>query len=111
MPSEIKESDWKIFRRLHPVALERFCRQVIEEVNQVTSEVTENFHERYVEVFRFIMDRNEEMARAFDDMRRSKAFILLTNIRESKLLTDEEFQEFSPEAREAVESIIEIRRS
>jgi hypothetical protein len=29
------------------------------------------------------MDRNEEMARAFEDMRRSKAFILLPNIKES----------------------------
>ena len=37
MPLEIKESDWKLFRRLHPVALERFCRQVIEEINQATS--------------------------------------------------------------------------
>lgn len=50
------------------------------------------------------------MARAFDDMRRSKAFILLANIEESQLLTDEEFLEFSSEVREAVESILESRR-
>jgi hypothetical protein len=30
------------------------------------------------------MDPNEEMARAFDDMRRSKAFILLANIKEDR---------------------------
>jgi hypothetical protein len=110
MPREIKESDWKIFRRLHPVALERFCKQVVEEINQATSKVTENYHERYLEVFRLIMDRNEEMARAFDDMRRSNAFILLANIRESQLLTEEEFLEFSPETREGVEVIINVRR-
>lgn len=110
MPGEIKESDWKIFRRLHAVALERFCRRVIEEINHATSNCHENYHERYLEVFRLIMGRNEEMARAFDDMRRSKAFILLANIRESQLLTDEEFSEFSSEAREAVESILESRR-
>jgi hypothetical protein len=82
MTGEIKKSDWKTFRRLHKVALERFCQQVIEEIRQVTSGVTENYHEHYLEVFRLIMGRNEEMARAFDDMRRSRAFILLANIKE-----------------------------
>lgn len=110
MPREIKESDWKIFRRLHPVALERFCKQVLEEINQATSEVTENYHERYLEVFRLIMDSNEKMGWAFNDVRRSKAIILLANIKESELLTDEEFSQFSPETREAVEVILEIRR-
>lgn len=110
MPREIKESDWKLFRRLHPVALERFCKQVIEEINQATSEVTANYHGRYLEVFRLIIDRNEKMGWAFDDVRRSKAIILLANIKESQLLTEEEFLQFSPETREAVEVIIEIRR-
>lgn len=57
------------------------------------------------------MDRNEKMGWAFDDMRRSKAIILLANIKESGLLTDEEFSQFSPETRENVEVIIKIRRS
>jgi len=111
MPREIKESDWKLFRRLHPVALERFCKQVIEEINQATSEVTENYHDRYLEVFRLIRDRNEEMGWAFNDVRRSKGIILLANIKESGLLTEEEFLQFSPETREGVEVIIKVRRS
>jgi hypothetical protein len=109
MPHEIKESDWKIFRRLHRVALERFCRQVIEEINEAASNNAANYHERYLEVFRLIMDRNDKMALAFNDMRRSRALLLLVNIKESQLLTAEEFSEFSAEAREAVASILEIR--
>ena len=111
MPREIKESDWKVFRRLHQVALERFCQRVIEEINDATSNCSEHYHERYLEVFDLIMDRNEKMARAFDDMSRSRAFLLLANIRQSQLLTDEEFSEFSVEAREAVASIFKIRRT
>jgi len=111
MPREIKESDWKIFRRLHPVALERFCQRVIAEINQTTSNSTGDHHKRYLEVFNLIMERNEQMARAFDDMRRSKAFILLANIIESDLLTSEEISELSSEARAAVEVILEIRRT
>lgn len=63
-----------------------------------------------LEVFRLIMDRNEKMGWAFNDVRRSKAIILLANIMESELLTDEEVSQFSPETREAVEVILKIRR-
>jgi len=28
MPHEIKEADWKVLRRLHPLALERFSERV-----------------------------------------------------------------------------------
>jgi hypothetical protein len=51
MPLEITESDWKIFRRLHAVALERFCQRVIGEINRASANCTENYHERYLEVF------------------------------------------------------------
>jgi hypothetical protein len=110
MAREIKESDWKLLRRLHAVALERFCQRVIDEINRATSNCTEDYHKRYLEVFDLIMDHNEKMAQAFDDMSRSNAFILLTNIRESDLLTDEEFSQFSQETRDAVEVILSIRR-
>ena len=111
MTRQIQESDWKIFRRLHQVALERFCRQVIEEIHQVTSDCKDDYHERYLEVFNLIMDRNKKMARAFDDMKRSNAFFLLANIKGSQLLTDEEFREFSPETQEAVELILGVRKT
>lgn len=51
------------------------------------------------------------MASAFNDPRRSNAFILLTNINEEGLLTDEELMEFSPEERETIEVIDSIRRA
>ena len=47
---------------------------------------------------------------AFDDIRRSRAIMLLTNIKESDLLTEEEFSQFSQETRESVEVILGIRR-
>jgi hypothetical protein len=37
---EIKESDWKVFRRLHSVALERYCRRVLEEVRVAAKATT-----------------------------------------------------------------------
>ena len=51
------------------------------------------------------------MASAFNDARRSNALILLANIKEEGLLTDEELSELSPETREAIEVIDRIRRA
>ena len=110
MEREINESDWKIFRRLHEVALERFCQRVIMEIKQATSDCDRDYHKCYLNIFSLVMDRNDEVARSFDDMRRSRAIVLLTNIRKNGLVTDEEFSQFSPETRARVESILDVRR-
>jgi hypothetical protein len=104
MAREIKESDWRVFRRLHRIALERFCQRVIEEVQSVTSLCANGYHNCYLELFALMQSRDKEMARAFNDPRRSSAFILLANIKAQGLLTEEELMQFSPEAREAIRS-------
>jgi hypothetical protein len=111
MVREIKESDWKVFRRLHGIALERFCHRVIEEVQSATSFCADGYHDCYLELFALIRSRHKEMAKAFNDPRRSNAFILLANIKEQHLLTEEELMQFSPEAREAIEVIDRVRRA
>lgn len=35
---QIKESDWKIFRQLHPILVERFCGQIVKESEQTHSD-------------------------------------------------------------------------
>jgi hypothetical protein len=108
MEEQIKESDWKVFRRLHKVALERFCQRVIEEIRSSTASCASGYHDCYLKVFELIRRRDKEMARAFDDLRRSNAFFLLINIKRQGLLTDEEWMEFSPEVVEAVDRITSI---
>ncbi|HEY0348303.1 MAG TPA: hypothetical protein VGC60_09105 [Pyrinomonadaceae bacterium] len=110
MATEIKESDWKLFRRFHEIALERFCERVLREVQSATTEHSDSYHDRYLKVFELIQDRNQTMARAFDDVRRSKALLLLANIKQQGLLTEEELMQFSPEARNAIDDIESIRR-
>jgi hypothetical protein len=46
MARVISEPDWKHFRALHPVALERFCERVLSDVGQLTSEKDQSAHER-----------------------------------------------------------------
>jgi hypothetical protein len=46
---EIKESDWKILRQVHKEALERFCEQILLEVERINSDSAKSFHQRYLE--------------------------------------------------------------
>jgi len=106
---EIKESDWKVFRRLHSVALERYCRRVLEEVRAV-AECKGDYHDCYRRVHRLIQVRDKTMAAAFDDPRRSTAFLLLAIMIGEDLLTEEELEQFSLEAQERIDVIKELRR-
>jgi hypothetical protein len=103
---QIPESDWKIFRQLREVALERFCERVLAEVCRVAGENGSGFHTRYLAVFKVIDDRNEELALVFDNPRRSVALQQLVQMRLRRLLTDEEFARFRPETRETVELLL-----
>ena len=97
MTRQISESDWKLFRQLHPIALERFCEGVLSEINRLASDTGKSAHERYLAVFKRIKRRDKELAEAFDDMRRSTAWRQLAVIRSRRVLTEEEFARFSPE--------------
>jgi hypothetical protein len=107
---EIKESDWKVFRGLHSVALERYCRRVLEEV-RAAAECRGDYHDCYRRVYRLIRERDKTMAAAFDDPRRSTAFILLANMIREELLTEEELKQFSLEAQERIDTINKLRRA
>ena len=111
MATEIKASDWKLFRQLHQVALERFCERVLSEVRSAAADTGEGYHDRYLKVFGLIRDHDKTIGRTFDDLRRSKALILLANIKHEGLLTAAEWAEFSPETRQAIEDIERVRRA
>jgi hypothetical protein len=102
MAREIEESDWKVFRELHGIALERFCRQVIEEVQSATASCTSDYHDCYTKLFELMRRRDKELSTAFDDLRRSTALMLLANIKSQGLLTEEELMRLSEETRDVV---------
>jgi len=107
---EIKESDWKVFRRLHGIALERYCQRVLEEV-RAAAECKGDYHDCYRSLHRLIRERDKTMAAAFDDLRRSTAFILLANMIGEELLTEEELKQFSLEVQDRIEVINKLRRA
>ena len=106
MPREISEPDWKLFRQLRTIALERFCERALTDLDSLASESGKTAHDRYLNVFELLQRRDRELSDAFDAARRSTAFFQLAAIRSRGLLTDEEFARFSPEARSVVQVML-----
>jgi len=98
----MSESDWRLFRQLRELALERFCERVLAEIGNVSPDPGQSHHERYLAVFRLIRERDKELSIAFDNPRRSTALQQLALIRSRELITDEEFSRFGRETQVAV---------
>ena len=111
MPRDLPEADWKACRKLQAVALERFCERIINEVGTIASNNATSYHTRYLDLFKLIERRDDEIARAFNDPKRSNIVLQLVAIVSHGLLTQDELQSLSPEIRETVESLSKPARS
>jgi hypothetical protein len=109
MQRDFPESDWKAFRELRELALERFCTRVLDEVPRFIRNTEHGSHERYVELFRWMGERNDDLARAFDDPRRSNMLWKLAELHAQGLLRSDEFARFTPQTRARVESLSQAR--
>jgi hypothetical protein len=99
---DIPESDWKIFRTVREAALDRYCARVLDECAAIIRDTSISNHDRYLRLFRLLRERDDELASAFDDLRRSTALIRLVHIHRLGLVTNEELGRFSQETREFV---------
>lgn len=110
MEVKATESDWKVMKRLQPVALERFCDRTLSEVTRLASEPGKSSYERYNTVFQTLRERDEELGKAFDDLRRNTLLPCLLNMRRLGLVTDEEFSRFSGDIRRTIEEVLKQLR-
>ena len=95
MVTQISEPDWKLFRRLHSIVLDRFCQIVLSEVVQLASDSDKDSHTRYLDVYELIQKRDEEIGLTFNELKRSTAFMKLARMRSLGFVSDDEFAGFS----------------
>ena len=98
----ISESDWKLFRQLRPLALERFCQHVLGDIGRIAQDTGRTTHERYRAIYDLVRHKDRVLADLFDDPRRSTALLQLRAIHSHGLLTEDEFARFSTKIRESV---------
>ena len=111
MPSDIPESDWKAFRKLREIALERFCERVLSDVNRIAWARDSTFHDRYLQIYELIEKRDDQIARAFNDVRRSTMVMQLIAIRSLDLVTEEELLAFSPRTQAIVKEVTQSAKA
>jgi hypothetical protein len=102
MSQHLPESDWKLFRKIRVLALDRFCERTLAEIVTAASSDPRSAHDRYVAIYELLQTRDKELARAFDDLKRSQAITHLAVMWSLKLLTEAELQQFSAETQTAV---------
>jgi hypothetical protein len=101
MSGDFPESDWQVLRSVKDAALDRFCTRVMDECRAVMDDGNGSAHERYLRMFKLLENRDDELATAFNDMRRSRALQRISWMYSLKLFTDEEWERFSPRTRDS----------
>ena len=99
----ISESDWKIFKRLRAVALERLSQRILDESRAICDKTAVSAHDTYLELYQHIQRRDKQIASAFNHFSRSSALLSLRLIRSLDLLTANEISEFSESAQQATD--------
>jgi hypothetical protein len=107
---DIAPADWKVFKALRVVALERFCERVLADVMRIASDAAKTKHQRYLAIYQLMHERDAEINPIFDTLRRSTAIRQIVSFRAHDLLTAEELRQFSPELVSRIDEILEIFR-
>jgi hypothetical protein len=102
MSRSVPESDWKLFRQVRSLALERYCERVLEEISRIAANASSTSHERYLEIYKVLHQRDRTLADLFNDARRSTAIHQLLSICADGLLADDEIARFTPETRDLI---------
>ena len=102
----IAESDWKKFKELRKIALDRFCQGVLADANTITGHDALSSQARYVMLYRLMRDRHNDIGRIFDAYSRYKAPMALRLMVRHDLLTDAELSVLSEEAQQELATVV-----
>ena len=62
MSHAIAQAEWKVPRRVRPLALERYCEDALAEIERVSHNRAQSNHQRYFDVFKIIEQRDLALA-------------------------------------------------
>jgi ribosomal 50S subunit-associated protein YjgA (DUF615 family) len=102
----ILESDWKKFKELRKIALDRFCLGVLADAKTIAQHGALSAHTRYVMLYRLMRDRDKDIEHAFNAYSRSSALHALSLMVMHDLLTDAELSTLSEEARNSIDYVV-----
>lgn len=106
---DIAENDWKYFRKLHQLAVNRFSKETLSNISQIiASKEIESKHEKYLQIYRYVKERDKMLRDCFNDLRRSTAKLMILQIYNLGLIKPEEFNQFSDDVKDFVKRCNEL---
>jgi hypothetical protein len=104
----IPERDWRHLRSVSAAALERYSARILADCATVIQNARLSNHERYLRLHRLIQERDDDIAKAFNDLRRSTAMQRLASMILLEAVTNEELAQFSDATRQSATGLAEI---
>jgi len=99
----MKEADWKRFKKVKVLALERFCAEAMSDFEGAIQEEDSSNHGRYLYLYKLVENADKRLSLLFDGHSRSKAQLQLTLLRSEGLVEDHELEGMSDELLKATE--------
>ena len=102
MERQISEADWKRWRKLSQVALERYCARALAKA-VVVAEDDGTAHERYLNLWKFLRKTDRKLGEVFDNPRRSVAYAQIAQGVAAGIIKRSELAEFSEETQAIID--------
>ena len=109
MSYTINEADWKVFRRLQPIAHERYCARVLVEAQAILLRQADSPVDRFHDISDLLHKHRKELV-DLSDFRRSTAREIIGLLCSMDLWTADEVAEFGPETQNYVRLLDQIRQ-
>jgi len=99
------EREWKVLRDVKQAALERLCGRILEQCQAVMQGEGTN-HERYLRLYETVHEGDDDIARGFNDLKRSTALVKLEVMVRLGLVTDDKLARFDPGTQDAIRFMV-----
>lgn len=99
----MKESDWKLFKKVKEIALERFCAEAMSDFEEAVQKEDTSNHEKYLNLYKLVENADKRMSLLFDGHSRSRAQLQLTLFRSEGLVENHGLEGMSDELLKATE--------
>jgi hypothetical protein len=101
----ILESDWKAFKKLREIALDRMYRRVLDECAEICTDESRSTRERYMALYASVQEHDKSIGNVFNQFSRSSASLSLFGMRSLELLDDSELEGLSEDMLERTEPL------
>lgn len=102
----IDESDWKFLKKEKDSILNEYCGRILQQAESIIHGENTSKYQSYMELYRFLHEKDKELAAMFDDLRRSNALIKICHMFRYEALSLSALDRFSHKTKERIHNLL-----